>query len=156
MKVMSRLGDVCAVVPAGVGFNINLDGAVANFCDNETWPSQEEVRTLASDGVAVTIGLHPKLATAVRPAVLARLEATVRYQGVVGIGEVCLDHSVSVYEWSAQQEVVSSVLRSLTPAHVLVIHCRGVPATDGTVVYTHTYPALFVNLKYIHIHHFDI
>ena len=29
----SRLGEIITVVPTGVGYSINLVGAVANFCD---------------------------------------------------------------------------------------------------------------------------
>lgn len=106
-------------------WQVKLVGAVANFCDPATYPSEELVRTLHQEGLYVTIGLHPKDVNDVTDEVMRRMETLLDMPEVVGLGEVGIDHSVPPRFWGNQQRVLSRALPLLKNRHVLVVHCRG-------------------------------
>ena len=109
---------LCHVSPVSRDRNVKVVGAVANFCDPQTYPSPKEVDGLRRQGVRTTVGLYPKAAGNVSPSELRALQELLKVPGVVGLGVVGLDHSVS-------PKLLSAILPMATPQLVLVLHCRG-------------------------------
>ena len=104
--------------------SVKVVGAVANFCDPQTYPSPKEV-DLRRQRVRTTVGVHPKAAGNVSPSEIRALQELLKVPGVVGLGEVGLDHSLSPTLWVDQLELLSAILPMATPQLVLVLHCRG-------------------------------
>ena len=94
--------------------HVKVVGAVANFCDPQTYPSPKEV-DLRRQRVRTTVGVHPKAAGNVSPSEIRARQELLKVPGVVGLGEVGLDHSLSPTLWVDQLELLSAILRMATP-----------------------------------------
>ncbi|XP_060584406.1 3'-5' ssDNA/RNA exonuclease TatD-like [Ruditapes philippinarum] len=136
---------------------VNLVGAVANFCDPATYPSEDLVRKLYQR-VSVTIGLHHKDIGEVTDDTLKRMESLLQMPEVVGLGEVGIDHTVSPEFWGSQLRILNSALSFLQDRHVLIIHCRSMARTGDT---SEAYMTLLFHLQprvrkeqIIHLHCF--
>ncbi len=119
-------------------YDVQLSGAVANFCDPESYPDVETITSLKDLGVRTTIGIHPKKARdhSGDSAALGTLAGLVQHPDVVGVGEVGLDHSVPSWHWSKQHELLDAILPHLEERHTLVLHCRGRSSEDCEEAYS--------------------
>jgi hypothetical protein len=68
---------------------VEIEGAVAVFCDPDSNPSKTEVDNLKKEGVVSVVGLHPSKVTS-RGAV-EKLKKVLMECDVVGLGEIGLD-----------------------------------------------------------------
>ena len=66
------------------------------------------------------------------PSEIWALQELLKVPGVVGLGEVGLDHSLSPTLWVDQLELLLAVLPMATPQLVLVLHCRGMQGQEST------------------------
>ena len=124
----ATLKDVLKAVEANIGDKVCVVGGVAIFCDPATYPSQDEVNQLATQGVGVAFGLHPKTKNVSEDS-WNKFTACLQLEGVRALGEVGLDHfKIAKTLWDQQHIVLSRALDHLTPDKVLVLHNRG----DGT------------------------
>jgi TatD DNase family protein len=114
---------------------VHLVGAVANFCDPETWPTITEMNNLNSQGIRVAIGIHPKTALRIQPRDYLRFGELAASPLIHAIGEVGLDHSKPSNEWYQQEQMLKHCLKSLSAGHVLVLHCRGMKDKDPSEAY---------------------
>ncbi len=117
-------------------YEVDVVGAVANFCDPSTYPDATTISHLRKQGVRITVGLHPKHPRRNNAPALQTLSQLIAHPEVVGVGEVGIDQSVPVEEWSRQQDLLQDVLEKLQPHHVLVLHCRGMLNLDSKEAYT--------------------
>ena len=73
-KPGTDFNSVCHISPVSRDRQVKVVGAVANFCDPQTYPSPKEVDGLRRQGVRTTVGLHPKAAGNVSPSELRALQ----------------------------------------------------------------------------------
>lgn len=132
----TSLKGLCQVSSPPEGLRVNVVGAVANFCDPESHPDIDTVRRLASTGVMVAVGLHPKGATTYHPKEVRSFYQLVRQPEVVACGEVGLDHTVPPSQWNGQRRLLGNVLDHLQDRQVLVLHCRPGPGEGNNQLYT--------------------
>ena len=82
---------VCSKNVPEEGYEVQLEGAVASFCDPETFPTPEEVDSLIDQGCFVVVGVHPKKELTEEGFV--RLKQ-LSHPKVRGLGEIRVDHSI--------------------------------------------------------------
>jgi hypothetical protein len=80
--------EVCGVVGQLGSDEILLQGAVANFCDPDTWPTLQEITSLGDSGVWVTVGRHPKKAHLSTESRFRQLKELSELPEVLGVGEI--------------------------------------------------------------------
>jgi Tat protein secretion system quality control protein TatD with DNase activity len=132
----ASLQDALKMVLAEESHRVHLVGVVANFCDPPTWPTGQDVMELGKQGIRVAIGFHPKKAAQCTDELLARFKYLLQLPGVVGFGEIGVDHSdVNPTKWSNQIALVNQLLPYLRLDHVLIIHCRGMNNQDSSEAY---------------------
>jgi TatD DNase family protein len=117
--------EVCAVVGQLGGHEVLWQGAVANFCDPDTWPTLQEIKSLGESGVWVTVGWHPKRAHLFTESRFRQLKELSELPEVLGVGEIGYDHTLIPDRRIAQQRVLGHVLPLIAENYVLVLHCRG-------------------------------
>ena len=120
----SQLRQVIDSIKPPDEYRVHIAGGIVVYCDPESYPSEEAVAELATQGFGVAIGLHPKT---MRPYTEADWEAFRRcltYPGVKALGEVGIDYSAEAHKWAAQHEILDRAVQSLSPEHVLVLHNR--------------------------------
>lgn len=126
--------DILKVAPVEDNKRIYLVGAIAIYCDPDTYPSERYLDQLP-ENISVGIGYHPKHASDSRRKIdqgVRHLQRLLRHPRVVAFGEVGLDHTEPHRHWSYQLELLEKVLPYLEDRHVLVIHCRGMDDDCGT------------------------
>jgi Tat protein secretion system quality control protein TatD with DNase activity len=130
-------------VPRGTSFNglvelagqlnpehrIQLEGAVANYCDPGTWPTLSEIQALAEENVLVTVGFHPKSSPLMTDGVLRQFQELLALPEVVGVGEIGLDDTAPRSKQMSQRRILAEILPLVSDTHVLVLHCRGAKKT---------------------------
>jgi TatD DNase family protein len=135
---------------------VEVEGAVAVFCDPDSYPSKTEVDNLKKEGVVSVVGLHPSKVTS-RGAV-EKLKKVLIECDVVGLGEIGLDgtkeHLIS------QRSIFHDVLTLITkhPDFVLVLHCRPEPHQSSTRAYYDMFyrcKAVVPRRQKIHLHCFS-
>jgi len=137
---------------------VTLEAVVANFCDPETYPSDQTIAEFPPE-IILTAGIHPKHARRSRNYVhnaVSGLERLLRNSRVVGVGEIGLDHSINDKDWHTQNALLRRVLPLIEPRHVVVVHCRGMDGDDGLEAYA-LLRSLFKSLpstQKIHLHSF--
>ncbi|XP_069114375.1 uncharacterized metal-dependent hydrolase YcfH-like [Argopecten irradians] len=116
--IVTRLPETSAEV------RVEVAGAVAVYCDPSTYPEEEEIQLLRQENVRVVVGIHPKKYLTAED--LDRLKVLLTVPGVVGLGEVGIDHTVQPPEhWYYQERQLKSLLQFLPSDKVLVLHIRG-------------------------------
>ena len=78
------LNSLCHVSSVSKDRHVKVVGAVANFCDPQTYPSPKEV-DLRRQRVRTTVGVHPKAAGNVSPSEIRALQELLKVPGVVGL-----------------------------------------------------------------------
>ena len=104
-------------------YRVEVNNVVGVFCDPESFPSPEEVREWARQGVIPAIGWHPKK-RAEQPKYWENFEKLLSLEEVYVFGEVGYDMSDGIATWGRQLERLERQLRLLQPKHILVLHCR--------------------------------
>lgn len=135
---------------------VNVSGAVAVWCDPDTYPTPEQVASLREKGVVSAIGIHPS--NAYQPGVLKRLEELLDTCSVVGLGEIGLDGLKR--NMPLQRKVFDEALRLLVgrPNLVLVLHCRPRKGESSTSAYFDMFyrcKAIVPQNQQIHLHCFN-
>lgn len=132
-----NVDDILQRAPVEDNKRISMVGAIAIYCDPDTYPS-ERYLDLLPEFIGVGIGYHPKHATDSRAKIneeVRHLRRLLRHPRIVALGEVGLDHSEPHRNWSYQLDLLEKVLLYLEDRHVLVIHCRAMEDDCGTEVY---------------------
>ena len=134
----ASLRQLCAKVCPKDSARVRLVGAVTNYCDPDTYPTQEEVVTLYRQGVKVCIGMHPnpRRVGSISDDHLSKMRKLLQLPEITGLGEVGLDRTAPISKWNSQLQVLGKVLGFLQDRHVLVLHCRGVEKEDPSEVYS--------------------
>ena len=134
----ASLRQLCAKVCPKDNARVRLVGAVTNYCDPDTYPTQEEVVTLYRQGVKVCIGMHPnpRRVGSISDDHLSKMMKLLQLPEITGLGEVGLDRTAPISKWNSQLQVLGKVLGFLQDRHVLVLHCRGVEKEDPSEVYS--------------------
>ena len=134
----ASLRQLCAKVCPKDNARVRLVGAVTNYCDPDTYPTQEEVVTLYRQGVKVCIGMHPnpRRVGSISDDHLSKMRKLLQLPEITGLGEVGLDRTAPISKWNSQLQVLGKVLGFLQDRHVLVLHCRGVEKEDPSEVYS--------------------
>ncbi|XP_053409131.1 putative deoxyribonuclease TATDN2 [Mercenaria mercenaria] len=101
---------------------VHLVGVVGVFCDPETYPTQEGIKSWSEQGVVPVVGIHPRKALTDKG--FSKLAEVLQFPEVAGLGEIGLDRTEPAEKWAEQLRKVEQVLTLLQPEHVLVIHCR--------------------------------
>ena len=102
---------------------VKVAGGVINYCDPSRFSS---ILFPPSQNWRVAVGIHPKHASEVSDADIKHLGELLRYQAVVGVSEVGLDHSVSAARYKAQTKLLQDILSlPYISQKVLVVHLRG-------------------------------
>ena len=88
--------------------------------------------------MAVAVGFHPNHSQVDRDVLDEHWEHILQLlqsPRVTAVGEVGLDHSAHPMTWHAQMASLEKLLTVVAIDKVLVLHCRGMKAGDGTEVY---------------------
>lgn len=117
--------DLCRMIKPDRDHSVRLTGGVAVFCDPGTYPSEEEMQHLRSQGYAVAIGLHPKRVDSYTDEDYRAFEEHVTRPEVAALGEVGLDYTANQSMWGQQHVALDRALKHLQPSQVLVLHARG-------------------------------
>lgn len=152
----ASLQEICAQVRPTEDQAVELEGVVASFCDPETYPTPEEVKVLTDQGCYVVVGVHPKKWPTDEDWV--RFRELVDLPEVCGVGEIGIDHSVAVEDWTAQADKVERAIEEVKLPKLLVLHCRGMPNKDNTEAYDVLLKTLRYNLgtsTLMHLHCFN-
>lgn len=138
LSKMASLQQLCAKVIPNDTARVRLVGAVANFCDPDTYPTREEVAALYRQGVKVCIGMHPnpRKVGSISENHLTEMKKLLQLPEISGLGEVGLDRTAPISKWNSQLQVLNKVIGFLQDRHVLVLHCRGVEKEDPSEVYS--------------------
>lgn len=137
------------------GEEVEIDGAVAVWCDPKSYPTKRQVAKLRKERVVSVLGIHPGKVQEGDTMRLARMLDTFE---VAGLGEVGLDGTKEDPE--LQRKILDETLALLKsrPHLVLVLHCR---PREGESV-TGAYFELFYRCKgllrpdqRIHLHCFN-
>ncbi|MES9902784.1 MAG: TatD family hydrolase [Sedimenticola sp.] len=155
----ASLATVLRRVPPPSQDAVDLVGAVAVFCDPQTYPTEAEVRDLVQQGLTIAVGVHPKGANLVTNVQLRTMELLLQLPEVIGMGEVGLDHTSPRQEWSDQINLIRDLGHYIKDRHVLILHCR----RDDTVEQDHrVYDILLKHLRcsvgsgqQVHLHCFN-
>ncbi|XP_013412723.1 uncharacterized protein LOC106175328 [Lingula anatina] len=115
-------------------YPFTLTGGTAVFCDPDTWPEPEELPALREMGLVLAVGLHPKKVASSEQ--FRRLGTLLSSPDVSAVGEVGIDHTVPPGEWVGQRLRLEKVLKLLTPAKILVLHCRGLPGGEDDALFS--------------------
>ncbi|XP_033759474.1 uncharacterized protein LOC117341720 [Pecten maximus] len=77
------------------GNEVIVAGTCASFCDPETYPTTDSLKTLPAD-MEVAVGVHPKkrYSSSEVDRVIRKLKDLVRQRRVTAVGQVGVDHSV--------------------------------------------------------------
>ncbi|XP_060605782.1 LOW QUALITY PROTEIN: uncharacterized protein LOC132758243 [Ruditapes philippinarum] len=135
---------------------VEVEGAVAVFCDPDSYPSKTEVDNLKKEGVVSVVGLHPSKVTS--QGAVEKLKKVLMECDVVGLGEIGLDgtkdHLIS------QRSIFHDVLTLITkhPDFVLILHFRLEPHQSSTrALYNMFYrcKAVVPRRQKIHLHCFS-
>lgn len=130
----ASLQEICAKAQPDDKHVVALEGVVANFCDPETYPSPEEIRTLTNQGCFVTVGIHPK--KVISDEDLERLQTLLGLPEVSGLGEVGVDHTEPVETWPDQTDkLVKAIRAAKSTPKLIVLHCRGMENQDSGEAY---------------------
>ncbi|XP_033728831.1 uncharacterized protein LOC117317969 [Pecten maximus] len=118
------------------GKEVIVAGTCASFCDPETYPTTDSLKTLPAD-MEVAVGVHPKkrYSSSELDRVIRKLKDLVRQRRVTAVGEVGVDHSVPPEQWPQQLVMLEKILPLVEPRHVLVLHCRGMSGDSGAEAY---------------------
>jgi TatD DNase family protein len=116
---------------------VNLLGAIANYCDPSRWPNLEALESMNTQ-FKPTIGVHPKKLHEMSKEKFDELMQLMRSPKVAGLGEVGLDiRDPSDYQELDQQKKKLLGLLQLAIGEfkdkVLVLHCRGSRMNPGHV-----------------------
>lgn len=102
---------------------VNLRGAVAVYCDPETYPNAQ---TLASSpNLKFAIGLHPRKVKLFDLHREHQFAALVNHPAVTALGEVGYDLTEPQDTWELQLARLNQVLAYCSLSRVLVLHLRG-------------------------------
>ena len=152
----ASLQEICAQARPKEDYVVQLEGVTASFCDPETYPTPEEVKALTDQGCYVVIGVHPKKWPTEED--WAKFKELVELPEVSGVGEIGIDHSVAIEDWTAQADKVDRALDEVMQPKLLVLHCRGMPNKDNTEAYDVLLRTLRYNLgtsTLMHLHCFN-
>ena len=153
----ASLQEICDQIRPDENREVTLEGVVASFCDPVTYPTPEEVHTLTSQGCYVVIGMHPKKTPSEED--WKRLHDLLLLPDVSGLGEIGVDHTVPMTQWTGQTDMIDrGIKEAQNLPKLVVLHCRGVPDQDNTEAYN----LLRLALKYqlgqgtlMHLHCFN-
>ncbi|XP_013402404.1 uncharacterized protein LOC106168026 [Lingula anatina] len=137
-------------------YPFTLTGGTAVFCDPDTWPDPKELPALRRMGLVLAVGLHPKKVASSTQ--FACLETLLSSPNVSAVGEVGIDHTAPPGEWVGQRLRLEKVLQLLTPAKILVLHCRGLPGGEDDALFSllmHLQCIPISATQLIHLHHFQ-
>lgn len=138
LSTTASLKQLCAKVRPNDEARVTLVGAVANFCDPDTYPTREEVAEMHHQGLKICIGMHPnpRKLRSITENHLAEMKKLLELPEVSGLGEVGLDHTATFSRWYPQLQILNKVVGFLQDRHVLVLHCRGIMNEDPSEVYS--------------------
>ncbi|XP_045167847.2 uncharacterized protein LOC123531129 [Mercenaria mercenaria] len=87
--------------------NVEIVGGILVYCDPERYHS---VKCPEDANFKVAVGIHPKKSDSFSSEKESVLKELLHKPGVVALGEVGIDHSVSRHLWLEQEEVLNRVL----------------------------------------------
>ncbi|KAH3844347.1 uncharacterized protein LOC127872775 [Dreissena polymorpha] len=90
---------------------VRVNGGVAVFCDPPNYPREYPSVT----GFGSAVGVHPKAPLRDVKGVVGQVERELRKDGVVALGEIGLDRTVSEREWGRQEEMFVGLLELACP-----------------------------------------
>ena len=121
----ASVDDLCKSIQSDREYRVRLTGGVVIFCDPQTYPTQEEMQHLKSQGYAIALGLHPKGTNHYSEQDFETFRRLVNQPEVTVLGEVGLDYTADPSTWGRQHVILDRVLKHLQPSQVLVLHARG-------------------------------
>jgi Tat protein secretion system quality control protein TatD with DNase activity len=114
-----------AVGPAPLDCGVHVRGAVAVYCDPETYPSLDTIAKSKQQNVYSVVGVHPKKLGQFNPGARRALRDLWRSGELVGFGEFGLDRTTPTTDHIPQEDVVRELLEFLPSEGVIVLHVRG-------------------------------
>ena len=126
--------DILQAIPVDPDEQITLVGTVAVYCDPNTFPAPQSLLEIKPE-MRVAKGLHPRHASfPVRKMdeAIRCFTSLIQHPRVCALGEVGLDRTEPVRDWSSQLILLEKVLPLLQDRHVLILHCRGMDGDCGT------------------------
>ena len=120
----ASVDDLCKLIQSDREYRVRLTEGVVIFCDPQTYPTQEEMQHLQSQGYAIALRLHPKGTNHYSEQDFETFMRLVYQPEVAVHGKVGLDYTADPSTWGRQHVTLDPVLKHLQPSQVLVLHAR--------------------------------
>ena len=112
----ASVDDLCKLIQSDREYRVRLTGGVVIFCDPQTYPTQEEMQHLQSQGYAIALRLHPKGTNHYAEQDFETFMRLVHQPEVTVLGEVSLDYTADPSTLGLQHVTLDWVLKHLQPS----------------------------------------